>query len=147
MSGFVITLPILNFNKETAMLKINQFVFLLVIGLTWQNVYAEDDTVSALQQTQNCLRNQNCETAKSGAGQAADQTALEAVGGNASNKQELYNISADIMPFLIQQTGGDDEKMQALMLKAQTDPEGFLNSLPPDVQARIKNLATATEKK
>ncbi len=129
------------------MLKLNQFVCLLVIGLAWQNIYAEDDTVSALQKTQDCLRNQTCEAAKSGAGQAANQKALEAVGGNTSNKQELYNISADIMPILIQQTGGNDEKMQALMLKAQTDPEGFLNSLPPDVQAKIKNLANAVEKK
>jgi hypothetical protein len=129
------------------MFKLNQFVCLLVIAMSVQNVYAEDDTVSALQKTQDCLRNQTCEAAKSNAGQAADQKALEAVGGNASNKQELYNISADIMPILIQQTGGNDEKMQALMLKAQTDPEGFLNSLPPDAQAKIKNLANAVEKK
>jgi len=129
------------------MLKFNQFVFLLVIGLAWQNVYAEDDTVSALQKTQDCLRNQTCEAAKSSAGQAADQKALEAVGSNAANKQELYNISADIMPILMQQTGGDPEKMQLLMLKAQTDPERFLNSLPPDVQAKIKNIAKTVEKK
>ena len=129
------------------MLKLNQFVFLLVIGLAWQNVYAEDDIISALQKTQDCLRNQTCEAAKSNAGQAADQKALAAVGGNTSNEQELYNISADIMPMLIQQTGGDSEKMQALMLKAQTDPQGFLNSLPPDIQTKIKNLANAVEKK
>ncbi|MDD1610661.1 MAG: hypothetical protein LUO95_08690 [Methylococcaceae bacterium] len=129
------------------MLKLNQFVFLLVIGLAWQNVYAEDDIISALQKTQDCLRNQTCEAAKSNAGQAADQKALAAVGGNTSNEQELYNISADIMPMLIQQTGGDSEKMQALLLKAQTDPQGFLNSLPPDIQTKIKNLANAVEKK
>ena len=129
------------------MFKFNQFLFLLVIGLAWQNVYAEDDTVSALQKTQDCLRNQTCDAAKSSAGQAADQKALEAVGGNANNKQELYNISADIMPMLIQHTGGDPEKMQALMLKAQTDPEGFFNSLSPDAQAKIKNIANTVEKK
>jgi hypothetical protein len=129
------------------MFKLNQFVFLLVIGLFWQNVYADDDIDSALQKTQDCLRNQNCESAKSNAGQAADRKALEAVGGNAANKQELYNISADIMPDLIQQTGGDEEKMQALILKAQTDPEGFFNSLSPDAQAKIKHLAAALEKK
>ncbi|MDD1606068.1 MAG: hypothetical protein LUP96_05140 [Methylococcaceae bacterium] len=112
-----------------------------------QNVYAEDDIISALQKTQDCLRNQTCEAAKSNAGQAADQKALAAVGGNTSNEQELYNISADIMPMLIQQTGGDSEKMQALLLKAQTDPQGFLNSLPPDIQTKIKNLANAVEKK
>ena len=50
------------------------------------------------------------------------------------------------MPILIQQTGGDSEKMQALMLKAQNDPEGFFNSLPPEIQAKIKNVAIASEK-
>jgi len=129
------------------MFKLNQFVCLLVIAMSVQNVYAEDDIISALQKTQDCLRNQTCEAAKSNAGQAADQKALAAVGGNTSNEQELYNISADIMPMLIQQTGGDSEKMQALLLKAQTDPQGFLNSLPPDIQTKIKNLANAVEKK
>lgn len=132
--------------KRIVMFKINQFVFLLVMGMSVQNLYADAAVDSALQQTQDCLRNQNCDAAKSSAGQAADQKALEAVGGNASNKQELYNISADIMPILVQQTDGDPEKMQALMLKAQTDPEGFFNALPPDIKAKIKNLASTVEK-
>ncbi|MGZ4956172.1 MAG: hypothetical protein ACXV8Q_13780 [Methylobacter sp.] len=115
--------------------------------MTFQNVYADDDINSALLKTQDCLRNQNCDAAKTETGRAAEQKALEAVGGNAGNMQELYNISADIMPILLQQTGGDPAKMQALMLKAQTDPESFLNSLSPEVQAKIKNSSDAVEKK
>ncbi|WP_333876855.1 hypothetical protein [Methylobacter sp.] len=114
--------------------------------MTFQNVYADDDINSALLKTQDCLRNQNCDAAKTETGRAAEQKALEAVGGNAGNMQELYNISADIMPILLQQTGGDPAKMQALMLKAQTDPESFLNSLSPEVQAKIKNASDAVEK-
>jgi hypothetical protein len=60
--------------------------------------------ISVLEKTHDCLRNQNCDPAKTDAGKAADQEALEAVGGNAS-KQRVYNISADIMPILAQQTG------------------------------------------
>src|SRR5450631_638462 len=100
------------------MFKINLFVSLLVVGMSFQNVYA-DDMSSALQKTQDCLRNQNCDPAKTGVGKVADQKALKAVGGNASNKQELYNIAADVMPILVQQAGGDPTKMQAIMLKAQ----------------------------
>ena len=77
---------------------------------------------------------------------AANQKALEAVGGNARDMQELYNISADVMAILEQQAGGDPAKMQALMLNAQTDPESFLNSLSPEIQAKIKNVSNAVEK-
>jgi hypothetical protein len=133
--------------RRTPMFKVELFVFLLAVGMPFQNVYAEDDISSALQQTQDCLRNQNCDAAKTDdAGRAAVQKALEAVGGNAGNLQELYNISVDIMPILLQQAGGDPVKMQAIMLKAQTDPESFLNSLTPEVQAKIKNVSNVMER-
>ena len=126
------------------MSKIKLLAFLL-IGMLFQTAYA-DDISSALQQTQDCLKNKTCDAAKTSAGKAADQKALAAVAGNAGNQQELYNISADIMPFLVQQTGGDPVKMQALMQKAQTDPEGFFNSLSPEIQAKIQSLANEVEK-
>lgn len=129
------------------MLNIKSLLLLLAITVFFQNVSADDDVNAALQKTQECLKNQNCDSAKTAAGQTANQKALEAVAGNASNQQELYNIAADIMPFLIEQTGGDLEKLQALILKAQNDPAGFLNSLPADIQAKIKNSAKAVEKK
>lgn len=110
-----------------------------------QGIYA-DDLTSALQQTQDCLRNQSCAAASTDAGKEADRKLLEAVGGNASDKQALYNLSADVMAVLFQQSGGDPVKMQALLQKAQTDPESFLNSLPPDMKAKIGNIATEVEK-
>lgn len=129
------------------MFKLNQFIFLILIGLTCHNANATDELSIALQQTQECLKKQNCDSALSSAGQAADQKALNAVGGNAANKQELYNLSAEIMPILVQQTGGDPEKMQALIQKALTDPEAFFNSLPADTRAQIKNLANTINNK
>ncbi len=125
------------------MIKVKLVVFLLA-GMLVQTVYAADS--SALQQTQDCLKNKTCDAAKTEAGKAANQKALEAVAGNVAAQQELYNISADIMPILVQQSGGDPAKMQALMQKAQTDPEGFYKSLPADIQAKIKATASAVEK-
>ena len=127
------------------MFKVNLFVSLFIVGMSFQNVNA-DDISSALQKTQDCLRNQNCDPAKTGVGKAADQRALGAVGGNASIKQELYNIAADVMPILVQQAGDDPTKMQAILLKAQVDPVSFLNSLPPEIQEKIKNAQNALEK-
>jgi hypothetical protein len=128
------------------MFKVNLWISLFLVGLSFQQVSADDDTGSALQKTQDCLRYQNCDSANTGEGKTAEQKALEAVSGNASQSQELHNISADIMPFLIQQAGGEPTKMQAIMLKAQTDPESFLRSLPPEIQAKIKKVASAIEK-
>jgi len=128
------------------MFNINLSTVLLVTGLFAQPVYADEAMDSALQQTQDCLRQQNCASAQTDAGKAAAQQALEAVGGNADQMQGLYNISADIMPLLLQQAGGDPAKMQAILQKAQTDPEGFLNSLAPDIQTKIKQAAATLEK-
>ena len=127
------------------MFKVNLFVILLMVGMSFQNVNA-DDLSSALQKTQDCLRNQNCDSAKSEVGKSADQRVLGAVGGNAGIKQELYNIAADVMPILVQQAGEDPAKMQAILLKAQDDPVSFLNSLPREIQVKIKNAANAVEK-
>lgn len=127
------------------MSKIRLGVFLLVAGMSLQNVSADEATNPALEKTQTCLRSQNCDSAKTDAGKEVDQKALDAVGGSSGSKQELYNISSDIMPILVQQADGDPMKLQAIVMKAQTDPEGFLNSLPPAVQAKIKGTASTVE--
>jgi hypothetical protein len=127
---------------EMAMFKLLIF---LAMAVFVQNIYA-DDLTSALQQTQDCLRNQNCAAATTEAGKEGDRKLLEAVGGNAGDKQALYNMSADVMTVLFQQAGGNPAKMQALLQKAQTDPESFLNSLPPDMKAKIGNIASEIEK-
>jgi len=115
------------------MSKIILCVFVLAAGMSGQDIYADDAVSSALQKTQDCLRNQDCDAAATDA-------------GNAHDKQELYNISADIMPLLVRQAGGDPVKMQNLMLKAQTDPESFLNSLSPGLKEKIKNIANELDK-
>lgn len=132
---------------KLVMFKLNQFIFLILIGPFCHNANATDELSIALQQTQECLKKQNCDSALSYAGQAADRKALEAVGGNATHKQELYNITADIMPILMQQSGGDPVKMQALMQKALNDPEAFFNSLPADTRTKISNLVHTVDEK
>jgi hypothetical protein len=108
--------------------------------LSLQNGYA-DDTGFVLQQTQECLRNQNCDSVNTDEGNAAVEKALEAVGGDAGNTQALYNIAAHIMPILVQQADGDPAKMQTILTKAQTDPGSFLNSLPSEIQEKIKKCS------
>jgi len=127
------------------MFKVKLWATLFLVGISFQQASAEDD-MAALLKTQECLRNQNCDSANTNEGKSAEQQALDATAGNTNQSQELNNISADIMPFLLQQSAGDPAKMQALMLKAQTDPESFLNSLPPEIQAKIQKVASDIEK-
>ena len=127
------------------MINNNWIKCVIVFVMTAQIVFADDSSGSALQQTQDCLRNQTCASALTDLGKAADQNALDVVGGNAASKQELYNIAAEIMPALDQNAGGDPQKMQALIQKAQSDPSNFLNSLPPELQAKIKAAANSVK--
>ena len=124
------------------MFKVNLFTFLLVLGMSVQNVYA-DETSSALQKNQDCLKNQNCDFSKTDVGKMIDQKVFEIAGGNTKRKQELYSLAADVLPTLAQQANGDPTKMQAIMGKAQADPKSFLNSLSPETQTKIKNMAKA----
>lgn len=128
------------------MLKGKMWVTVLVLGMVFQNGYAENNFLSPLQETQTCLSNHLCAAANTEAAKAADQQALAAVAGNVQSKQALYDIAADIMPILEQQAGGDPLKMQGIILKAQTDPASFLSSLPPAIQAKFKSVAEAVEK-
>ncbi|ESS69561.1 hypothetical protein MGMO_131c00030 [Methyloglobulus morosus KoM1] len=118
---------------------------LLALAMSFQQAHA-DDTSIALQETQDCLRKQNCSSATTDAGKAADRKVLDALGGDASIKQELYGISADILPILVQQAGGDTTKMLAILEKAQNNPEDFLKLLPLELQNRIKIVATGLDK-
>jgi len=117
------------------------FIGLFCLGLIGQYAVADQDVDSALLSTQDCLRRQNCDSANSPAGKAAHQQALKAVAGDAAKQQALYDLSADILPILVQQSGGDPAKMQAIIMKAQSDPAGFLESLPADIRAKIQTLS------
>jgi len=123
-------------------LYVSGFLFLMPI----QSSFAENEMDSALQSTQECLKNQNCDAAATGEGKVAAQNALAAVQGNSEKTKELYSISAQLLPILLQQSGGDPTTMQTIVHKAQANPEAFLQSLPADMQARIKKVANDLEK-
>jgi len=118
--------------------------FLVSMGLQHANAVEIDN--AALNAAQECLKNQNCDAAKTTEGQAAEQKALAAVGGNAPNYQELHTLAAELMPILLQQSGGDPAHLQNILKNAQQNPENFLNSLPAQTQTKIKSIAATVEK-
>jgi hypothetical protein len=128
------------------MYKIQLFVafFLLSMGLRVANAVEIDN--AALMAAQECLKNQNCDAAKTTEGQAAEKKALAVVGGNAANYQELKSLAAEVMPILLKQSGGDPAHMQTILKQAQENPENFLNLLPAETQSKIKNIAATVER-
>ena len=79
--------------------------------------------------------------------QQADQFASQAVGGDPALKNDVYNLSADILNHVMKVSGGDPAKAQALLLKAMKDPKQFMNSLPAAEQDKVREIANSVEKK
>lgn len=75
----------------------------------------------------------------------ADDFATKAAGGDASSKEEMYGISADIMAQLVKDGKQDPAQMQEILKKALENPEAFKKSLSPEIQARIDGVVKRTE--
>lgn len=125
------------------MLKIYCFLLTLLASTSLNGQELDANTMEALSQTQQLLRSRALreQAAKeSGSAQAAHNHAA-ALSGNQQNLDALYDTSAEVMEWLTQQTQGDAQKMQALMLKAKENPEAFYQSLPEKIKSKIRSMA------
>lgn len=77
---------------------------------------------------------------------AADDAVVKAV-GSGSERDELYRMAADYMKTLSEKSNGDTEAMKRELMKASQDPATFLKNLPPDMQIRIREIASTVEKR
>src|SRR5687768_10313685 len=50
---------------------------------------------------------------------------VEALTGSGKNKEEIYDIASKVMETITVQSKGDPEKMQQMLLEAQSNPEAF----------------------
>lgn len=80
---------------------------------------------------------------KSAAAAKADAT-VQAIGGPEA-AQDIYQLAADVVSDLMKQTGGDPDKMQAILEQAQKDPEGFAKRFPASRRASLKKIADKVE--
>lgn len=115
------------------------------------NVFASEDQVysQALKQTQDLMRSSE---ARKGAittdsAIAADKAAEITALGDPAAKSEVYNIAADLMPWLVEQSQGDITKMMQLIQEAQKNPQAFLQRMPSAERQKIKNLSGFIERK
>ncbi len=122
------------------------FLFLFTLS---QNSFSQLDQ-NALNEAQQVLRSpserQDVISRDHKAGQA-DQFASQAVGGDPVLKNDVYNLSADILNHVMKASNGDPAKAQELLLKAMKDPKQFMNSLPAAEQDKVREIANSVEKK
>lgn len=127
-----------------------KFLFLLLsLSLFSLPTFAEEDLDPALKDVQDLLRTESKRNEAIKANpkaQQADAFALQAVGGNQALKNDVYDVSADIMATVQKLSNGDPAKMNELLQKALKNPGEFLKSLPADQLAKIREIAAKTEK-
>jgi hypothetical protein len=114
----------------------------------FQNSLAQNIEDEALIKTQSLLKNaseRSVEIIKSPDAVNADRNAEVTALGNPAFKQEMYNISSDLLPWLVGLTQGDVSKMSDLLLEAQKNPQAFYERFPAAEKEKIKALSEAIE--
>jgi hypothetical protein len=123
----------------------------LFLLLTVTLAYAEPlDKASeeALGQTMDLLRTpdkRNDEIKKDPKAKAADAQ-VKSLTGNEANTEKLYELAAQVMQNLVQQSGGDTDKMMKIIEQAEKDPAGFAKTWTPEQQKLLKQLGQDIEK-
>lgn len=124
------------------------FILILFLVLPLASIARDAHTDEALNQAKQDLTNkgrrQKVLDSTPDAKSADD--AVSGLAGSEQNKEQLYQISADVMTYLYEKSNGDPIKMQELLMQAQKDPEGFLSRLPSSERQKIKSLADQIEK-
>ncbi|WP_413581812.1 hypothetical protein [Bdellovibrio sp. HCB288] len=116
----------------------------IVIASLFCSAYAfasdEEDTISAIEKTQQDLRNaqarQGMINSSKEASKASEQ--VKAITGNSANEQELYNLAADVLGNM---KGLTSEQLEQVIKQAQKDPEGFLKTWSPEQRKKLEGLA------
>jgi hypothetical protein len=124
----------------------NLLFLLIVFSFGWAQ--ATDSNAEVIQNTQNFLSDSSQRQQALNASPAVaqvDRNVGNIFQGQQDKKQELYDISAAIIPWLAQQSNGDPKKMMELMAEAQKNPKAFYERLPSAEKARIKSLADSVE--
>ena len=80
------------------------------------------------------------EFAKNSQGTAVDQQ-VRALAGSDALTQEFYAVAGQVLTELVQNTGGDAQKMLQAVERAKTDPAGFAAMLSPATQQRLRDLS------
>jgi hypothetical protein len=124
------------------------YVKLAVVGLAvWSHAVvlrAESEVRSATQKAQEVLTDptQRNEALNTPEAKRAHERVEALSGGSPQHQQEIYEISASILPILLEMAQNDPAKAQELLVQAQKDPKGFFERLPAAERKKIQDLAS-----
>ena len=109
----------------------------LTLLLTSTFAYAEGPTSDdPLAQTQALLKDQN---QRQKVIQADDN--VKNLGLSSASQEELYGLSGDILETMVQNTGGDPEKLNAKVEQYMRDPSSLKKDLSPEQAKKIHELS------
>jgi hypothetical protein len=106
----------------------------------------DPSSVDALAQTQAMLTDPEAikaEGGKNAAAKQADSNAGFVVGQE--NKAEVYQLASELFATIANESGGDPEKMKALLAEAQRSPAAFINKFSPEQKAKLSGIANKVE--
>ncbi len=124
-------------------------LLLPIIAFAGEAENQEKEVKEALEQTKMLLNDtafQNGYKSDPNA-QEAHGKVKEIVGSNSRQQQEIYSLSSEAFEKIVADAKGDPAKIMEVLQKAQADPKAFMRSLPPEQQARIRELASEIDKK
>lgn len=107
-----------------------------------------DEDYNTLLETQNFLRSperMQSEAASNPKAADADRVATITTLGKPELKQDLMNISADLMGWIVQSSNGDTAKMEQMLSEAMANPRVFLDKMPSSEREKIRALSGKIE--
>lgn len=106
---------------------------------------SSDDLANAYQSTQEMLKDQKQRQEvinQSDKAKESDQFVDKVVQGDGKKKDKMYNIASDITGNF---SSKSPEEANKILNEASKNPEGFFNSLTPEQQKSIRELANTLE--
>ena len=68
--------------------------------------------------------------------------------GSKENKEQIYDLAAQVLEKIAAEAKGDPEKMQRLLLESQSNPKGFYDKYFSEEQKnKVRSIANDIEKK
>lgn len=94
---------------------------------------------------------QNPQVLKGPAGNPNEKAALAEIEkltkGDPKAQQEIHQLSSDIFTDMVQKNGTGEGAIMKSLLEAQQNPAKFMQSLTPEQQRKIRELASEIDKK
>ena len=75
------------------------------------------------------------------------QQVQKLTGDDPHRQAQVNSITSDVFADLVREKNGDTAAIQERLEKAMADPKGFMNSLSPAQQEKIRSLAREIEAK